>query len=100
MRYLMRVLKYQKYERDLNMSGIKYAIDVKDTGKFEHQNNISVNLYGCKNKKIFPLPITTIFVARHYVNLSYITADETSHYILVKDLSRLVSRQYNNHKNK
>ena len=38
--------------------------------------------------------------ARHQVNLSYITADETSHYVLVKDLSRLVSRQYNNHNNK
>ena len=30
------------------------------------------------------------------MNLSYITADETSHYVLVKDLNRLVSRQYNN----
>ena len=96
----MRVSKYQEYERELNMSGIKYPIDVKDTGKFEYQNNISVNVYRCKDKKIFPLPITTIFIARHYVNLPYITADETSRYILVKDLSRLVSRQYNNHKNK
>ena len=34
-------------------------------------------------------------VARHHVNLLYITADETSHYVLVQDLSRLVSGQYN-----
>ena len=39
-------------------------------------------------------------VARHRVNLSYITAGETSHYVFVKDLSRLVSKQYNNHNNK
>ena len=39
-------------------------------------------------------------VARHRVNLLYVTADETSHYVLMKDLSRLVSRQYNNHKSK
>ena len=39
-------------------------------------------------------------IARHYVNLKYITVDETFHYVLVKDLSRLASRQYINHKNK
>ena len=38
--------------------------------------------------------------ARYHVNLLYISADETSHYVLVQDLSRLVSRQYNNHNNK
>ena len=30
----------------------------------------------------------------------YFTAGETSHYVLVKDLSRLVSREYNNDKGK
>ena len=44
--------------------------------------------------------ITTMTVARHHMNLLYITADETSHYVLVKDLSRLISIQYNNHKGK
>ena len=34
------------------------------------------------------------------MNLLYITADETSHYVLVKDLSRLVSSQYNNNYHK
>ena len=38
--------------------------------------------------------------ARHHVNILYITADETSHHALVKDLIRLVLRQYNNHKSK
>ena len=82
------------------MSGIKYPGDTKDIGKLKHQNNISVNVYVCEDKKIFPLRITTVAVARHQVNLLYITADETSHYVLVKDLSRLVSTQYHNHKNK
>ena len=38
--------------------------------------------------------------ASHHVNLLYITAGKTSHCVLVKDLSRLVSRQYNNYKRK
>ena len=38
--------------------------------------------------------------SRHHVNLLYITAGKTSHYVLNKDLSRLVSSQYNNHNGK
>ena len=45
-------------------------------------------------KNVFPLHITTMVIAR--VNLFHITAGETFHYALVKDLSRLVMRQYNN----
>ena len=37
---------------------------------------------------------------RHHKNLLYITADETLHCILVKDLNQLLLRQYNNHKSK
>ena len=33
------------------MSGIKYPVDIKDIGKFEYQNNISVNVCGYENKK-------------------------------------------------
>ena len=95
-----RVSKYQECERELNMSGIQYPVGVKDIEKFEYQNNISVNVYGYKDKKIFPLRITTMTAASHCVNLLYISAGETLHYILVKDLSRLVLRQYNNDSNK
>ena len=80
--HLDKVSKYQEYERELNMSGIQYPVDIKDIGKFEHQNNISVNVYGYEDKKIFTLCITTMNAARHHVNLLYITADEPSHYVL------------------
>ena len=95
-----RALKYQEYERELNMSGIQYPVDIKDITKFEHQNNISVNVFGYDDKKIFLLRITTMTTARHHVSLLDITAGETSHYVLVKDLSRLVSRQHNNNYHK
>ena len=80
-----RVSKYQAYEHQLNMSGIEYSVDIKHIVKFEHQNNISVNVYEYEDKKIFPLRITIMTVARHYVNLLYITAYETSHYVLVTE---------------
>ena len=53
-----RVSKYQEYEHDLSMTGIQYPVDIKDIGKFEHENDISVNVYGYEDKKIFPLRIT------------------------------------------
>ena len=46
------------------------------------------------------MSLATMAVAKNHVNLLYITADETSHYILVQDLSRMVSRQNNKHKSK
>ena len=68
--HLTRVSKYQGYEHELNMSGIQYPVDIKDIGKFEHQNNISANFYGYEDKKVFPLRITTVTVVRHHVKLS------------------------------
>ena len=61
------------------MSRILCLVDIKDIGKFEHQNNIWVNVYGYEDKKIFPLHITTMTIERDHVNLLYITAGETSH---------------------
>ena len=39
-------------------------------------------------------------IARHRMNLLYITAGETSHYVLLKDLSRLILQQNNNQNDK
>ena len=33
------------------MPGIQYHVDIKDISKFEHQNNISVNVYVYEDKK-------------------------------------------------
>ena len=50
------------------MSGIRYVIDIKDIGKFEHQNNVSVNVYEYEDKNIFPLRMTNVTVARPQLN--------------------------------
>ena len=33
------------------MSGVKYPVVIKNIDKLEHQNNISVNVHGCEDKK-------------------------------------------------
>ena len=60
------------------MSRIEYPEEIHDISKFEHQNNISIIVYGYKDKKIFPLRINSMNTARHYVSLLYITTDEHS----------------------
>ena len=90
--YPTRVSKYQEYEHELNMSWIQYPGDIKDIGQFEHQNNISVNVYGYQDKKKsfrYVLPLWPL----QDVNSLCITAGEKSCYVLVKDLSRLVLRK-------
>lgn len=83
------------------MSGIQYRVDIKDIVKFAKQNNISVNVYRYEDKKIFPSRVTTVTLARYHLNSLCITASgEKSNYILAKDWSRLVSRQYDNDENK
>ena len=84
--HLTRVSIYQEHEHELNMSGIQYPVHIKDTGRFEH-------VYGYEDKK-------SSHHARRHVNLFYITTGEKPHYVLVKNLSTLVSIQYNNHKHK
>ena len=64
-----RVSKYQQYEHALNMSGMQYPVDIKDFGKFEYQNNNSVNVYGYEDKRIFLLLITTMTPTSQHVNL-------------------------------
>ena len=55
------------------MSGIQYPTDIKDIGKFEHQSNITVNVYGCEDKKSFsyispPWPLQ-VFTSIYYISL-------------------------------
>ena len=90
-----RASKYQTYEAELDMRGIEYPVAVKDIDRFENQNNISVNVYGLE-KAVFPIRITKQN-NRHHVDLLYISEEETSHYVLIKDLSRLITKQLSSH---
>ena len=90
-----RVTKYIPYEAELDMKGIEYPVAARHYGKFENQNNnISINVFGYEDKKIFPLYITKQTDKQHHVNLLLYQEEGKSHYVLIKDLSRLVRSQY------
>ena len=72
--------------------------------KFEHQNNISVSVYGWEEGKTndddeekpgfaYPLRVAKEVKPRH-VDLLLIGNDETQHYCWIKNFSALVGSQY------
>ena len=62
--YPDRISKYQEYKRELNVSLIKYPLYIKGIIKFQHQNNINVNVYAWECKKMFLLRITNMAISK------------------------------------
>jgi len=81
----------EKQAEALNFDGISFPMKLKDIKKFERQNpQVSVNVLGFEDKKIFPLRISEMAEREHYVNLLLL---EDKHFVLIKDLSRFLSHQ-------
>ena len=98
-----RVAHYQQWENEFNMEGIEMPMALKDIPKFERRNNISVSVYGYDDSKkdeeegfVYPLQVTCELRERH-VNMLLITDDDTNHYCLIKNFSRLVRSQVTKH---
>ncbi|XP_053985489.1 uncharacterized protein LOC128879938 [Hylaeus volcanicus] len=61
--------------------------------KFEHVNNVSINVYTTEEKKVLPIRLATQKMERH-VNLLYLEgANGVGHFAWIQNLSRLVSSQ-------
>ena len=116
-----RVVSYVPHQNDLNFKGIDFPVDPRKVSKFEKQNDISVNVYYLKKKgnvfDVLPRHLTTDKKEKH-INLllienNYVDEDEDDsvldddvnidfkfHYVWLKNLSRLCSKQLSsrNHK--
>ena len=84
-------------ENTLNMEGIEYPVSLKDIDKFEKQNpNISISVLGFNEKdKVHPLR-SSKHVYNREVDIILLLIEK--HYCLVKNLSRLTSKQVSAHK--
>jgi len=88
----------EKQAETLDFDGIRFPMKLKDMKKFEQQNpQISVNVLGHEDIKIFPLHVSEMAEKEHDVNLLLL---EYKHFVLINDLSRLLSHQMSNHKEK
>ena len=94
-----RVSKLRRYEGDFDWSDIEFPASFRDINKFERNNEIGVNILAIENKKTY-----ICRKGRDYnriVNLMLIADVENpnkKHYVAVKSLSRLLSKQNSKHK--
>ena len=93
--------KLKEKENTLNMEGIEYPVSLKDIDKFESQNpSISITVLGYEGKRVYPLRNSNNTNREHDVILILIEEEGVNHYCLVKNVSRLLSSQVSNHKEK
>ena len=88
-------------EDDLNMKDIEYPVSLKDIDRFEKQNpEISITVLGFNEKdKVYPLYVSDhIYNRKHNIILLLIERDGIKHYCLVKNPSRLLSKQISAHR--
>ena len=88
-------------ENTLNMEGIEYPVSLKDINKFENQNpTICITVFGYNGKNVYPLRNSDNTDREHKIVLMLIEKDGVKHYCLVKNVSRLLSSQVSNHREK
>ena len=88
-------------ENTLNMEGIQHPVKFKDMDRFEKQNpDISITVLGFNEKdKVHPLRVSEhVYNRKHNIILLLIERDGVKHYCLVKNPSRLLSKQISAHK--
>ena len=93
-----RVNKYKPYENELNVTDLKFPLVIKDIKKFEKLNqSISVNILAFDGETcIYPVYVTSEKSRQHHINLLLISYNDKFHYVLIKNMSRLLCT---NHKN-
>ena len=51
-----RVTNYLSYKHEINVNGVSFPTPLKDVGKLERQNDISINVFGYdKEEKVYPM---------------------------------------------
>ena len=86
--------------KTLEFTDINIPLKAIDHEKVEKRFNINVNIIGYANKKVFPL-FTSKKNNEQVLNVLLITGGDKSHYVYIKDISRLLASQLktkNNHK--
>ena len=94
-----RVSKLKRYEKEFDWSGLEFPVSFRDINKFERNNEIGVNILAVENKKIYICRKGKDYDRN--VNLMLIANVENpnrKHYVAVKLLSRLLSKQNSKHK--
>ena len=91
-----RITKLKRFETDFDWTGVGFPVLFRTIKRFESQNQISINVLAVEDKQIY--------ICRkggdydRVVNLMLITENNHKHYVAIKSLSRLLSKQNSKHK--
>ena len=94
--HLERISKLRRYEDDFDWDGIGFSASTRDIKRFESRNEITVNILAFVNTKVY-----ICRKGKEYdrvANLMLMTDDDKKHYVVIKSLRRLLSRQNSKHK--
>ena len=92
------VSNLRKFMDNYDWSGLEFPVSIKDIGKFETRNNISVNVLAVEGRDIY--------IHRKgqrvglEINFLMVFEDGIQHYTAIKSLSRLLSSKNSNTKRK
>ena len=102
-------LTFKEFADNYNWSGLEFPVSLKQIGKFEAKNNISVNVLGSEGKDSYilrnsnrsdywdPQGSRGCYAAHREINLLMISEDEINHYTAIKSLSRLLRSSNTKH---
>ena len=84
-----RVKKVDRvFAEKLNYRGIRFPVEISQIGRVEKQNEICVNVFGYANRVVKLRQSKETY--KDVLNLLLIERDGKSHYVLIKDFSRLM----------
>ena len=91
-----RVSNLRKFMDNYDWSGLEFPVSIKDIGKFETRNNISVNVLAVEGRDIY-IHRKGRRMGRE-INLFMVSEDSIRHYTAIKSLNRLLSSKNSNTK--
>ena len=87
--------------KELNWKGIEFPFELNQIAKFEKNNpDISVTVCRFKDKKSIPMNQLKNYGRKHHIDLLLISNEETNHYCLIKNFSRLMNSSKSKHHGK
>ena len=92
-----RVSDLRKFMDNYDWSGLEFPVSIKDIGKFETRNNISVNVLAVEGRDIYIHRKGRRMMGQE-INLLMVCVDGIRHYTAIKSLSRLLSSKNSNTK--
>ena len=90
------VSNLRKFTDNYDWSGLEFPFSIKDIGKLENRNNISVNALAVEGRDIY-IHRKGQRMGRE-INLLMVSEDDIWHYTAIKSLSRLLSSKNSNTK--